>query len=267
MIIVFKFCIYLDGLNPGDLLERKLEASRFAVTCTQTNVEFLRNRAFAPGKVRCIYHGLNTGMFVPRERSTAPKPPKLLAVGRHVEQKGFRYLVEACRLLRDRGIDFELDIIGERGDQSDAIVTAIKACDLAGRIHILPPVPQSVLTGYYQAATAFVLPCIVLDDGDRDGIPNVMAEAMASGLPVIVTGVSGIPELVDHGVSGIIVPPREAEALADAIQGILTNDRLRRELAVEARRRVEQIFDAEQTHVTLKRLFETELNHGFHAVS
>ncbi len=255
--------IYRDGLNPGDLLERKLTASRFAVTCTRNNVEFLRNRTSEPEKVRCIYHGLNTRMFQPHDGQTNGRVPKLLTVGRHVEKKGFSYLVEACRILRDRGIDFELDIIGERGDQTDAIVAAIDNYDLGDRIRILPPVPQSALTDFYQSAMAFVLPCIVLDDGDRDGIPNVMAEAMASGLPVIVTGVSGIPELVDHGVNGIIVPPRDSETLADEIQGILANDELRRNLAASARTRVEQVFDAEQTHVTLKHLFETELGNAY----
>ena len=199
--------IYQKKLNPGDLLQRKLQAATFTVTCTDANVAYLRNKSQEPDKVYRIYHGLNTNVFVPPNPSVTPSHVKLLSIGRLVEKKGFYFLVEACRILRVRGVVFQLDILGEPGDQSDAISTAIDRYELDDYVHILPPISQHGLIEYYQSATAFVLPCIVLENGDRDGIPNVMAEAMASGLPVIVTGISGIPELVAHEVNGIISPP------------------------------------------------------------
>jgi glycosyltransferase involved in cell wall biosynthesis len=103
--------IYQSRLNPKDLLDRKLDAAKFAVTCTQTNVEFLRGRCNDPQKIHGIYHGLNTQQFLPRSTSAPPvAATKLISVGRMVEKKGFIYLIEACRILRDRGISFSLEI-------------------------------------------------------------------------------------------------------------------------------------------------------------
>jgi glycosyltransferase involved in cell wall biosynthesis len=176
-----------------------------------------------------------------------------------VEKKGFKYLIDACALLRDRGVDFELEIIGERGEQSQLIEESIQRQGLSGHIKLLPPLPQRALTAHYQSARAFVLPCIILDDGDRDGIPNVMAEAMACAVPVVVTGISGIPEIVENRIHGLIVPTREAESLADALQQLLFDPQLARQLGISGRRRIEAVFDAKATHRNLKVLFDDVL--------
>ena len=262
--------IYQQRLNPGDLLERKLAATRFAVTCTKTNVAYLKARTQRQDKIHGIYHGLDTRLFVPiskpeRSQIGEKKPRRLVSVGRLVEKKGFVYLVEACQILRDRQIDFHLDIIGEKGDQYGVIKNAIARYQLDDEVKLLPPVPQRELTKYYNDATAFVLPCVVLADGDRDGIPNVMAEAMASGLAVIVTGVSGIPEIVEHEVNGLIVPDRDAGALANAIARVLTAPELCERLGRAARERIEKVFDAEITHMQLISLFRDVLEKADHA--
>jgi len=257
--------IYQKRLNPGDLLQRKLSATRFAVTCTNANVEYLRERSSSPENIHGVYHGLNTHQFVPKNELARSRndldetPKKLLAVGRMVEKKGFIYLIEACRILRDRGVSFKLELVGEAGDQSDRIRDAIAEYGLGNHIELQAPVPQSALLNYYRSAAIFVLPCIVLDDGDRDGIPNVMAEAMACALPVVVTGISGIPELVENDVNGVLVPTRDARPLADAIERLLQNPATRMRLGEAARHRIEAVFDANATHHRLKSIFDHAL--------
>jgi len=260
--------IYQRHLNPGNLLERKLAATSFAVTCTFANVEYLRRRSPLPQKIHGIYHGLDTLRFGPacdderQCRTAATAPRRLLTIGRHVEKKGFIYLVDACRILRDRAVSFQLDIIGENGDQSEVLQETILAAGLQNHVSLLSPVPQQALLEYYQAATAFVLPCIVLEDGDRDGIPNVIAEAMACALPVVVTGISGIPELVKDDINGVIVPTRDAHRLANAIERLLRNPQKCRQLGANARHKIEQVFDARHTHLRLRALFEDALAAG-----
>ncbi|MCP5144502.1 MAG: glycosyltransferase [Gammaproteobacteria bacterium] len=258
--------IYQEGMNPKDLLQRKLSAASFAVTCTQTNVTFLKDRCTQPDKVHGIYHGLNTGMFKPRDVCAAIRPvARLVAVGRMVEKKGFIYLIEACGLLRDRGIPFALDIIGEQGDQTTLLEFAIRKHALTDHIRLLSPMPQANLVGIYRESDVFVLPCVVVADGDRDGIPNVMAEAMACGLPVVVTDVSGIPEIVNNGRNGVIVPPRDSAALADAIADLIAHPEKGVSLGSAARASIETVFDASRTHESLKSLFDRFAGRAAHA--
>lgn len=254
--------IYQRRLNPGDLLQRKLDAARFAVTCTEANVRELRKLVDRPDKVHGIYHGLNTELFIPGDlpAHSSDDLPLILSVGRHVEKKGFIYLVEASGLLRDRGVRHRLHIIGEEGDQTALLQARIEEYGLQDSIRLLPPLQQRELVDCYRKASAFVLPCIVLDDGDRDGIPNVMAEAMACALPVIVTGVSGIPEMVDDRQTGLIVPQRNPDKLADAIEEVLCDRVLARRVGQAARLRVEERFDAQATHVTLRDLFRSQVS-------
>ena len=250
--------IYQKRLNPGTLLTRKLEAATFAVTCTLTNVAYLRERCSRPEKIHGNYHGLDIELFKPPERAAAAAA-KLVAVGRMVEKKGFIYLIEACRLLRLRGVQFKLDIIGEAGDQTPLLENAIIDADLQELVRLCAPVKQAELVQYYASAAAFVLPCVVLDDGDRDGIPNVMAEAMACGLPVVVSSVSGIPELVTHGENGLLVAPRDSEALAAALELVLSDPERAKRLGQAGRATIESVFDAERTHEALKALFDETL--------
>jgi len=256
--------IYQKTLNPGDLLERKLAATSFAVTCTNTNVEYLRARTSSPEKIYGIYHGLDTDQFAPPAGASpvaklCPPPRKLLTIGRQVEKKGFIYLIEACRILRERDVPFQLDIVGAPGDHSESISKAIVDYQLQDHIAMRPPMRQQDLLALYQEASVFVLPCIVLEDGDRDGIPNVIAEAMACALPVVVTGVSGIPELVNDKVNGMVVPDRNAHQIADAIEHLLGSPETCKQLGGAARKRVEDIFDSRDTHLKLRNLFNHAL--------
>ena len=253
--------IYQADLNPGDLLERKLGGARFVATCTCANAEVLRGRHPRPCEVHTIYHGLDTDVFVPpaRPARTPDAPPLLLSVGRFVEKKGFDHLIEACALLRDAGVAFGCLIVGERGSAYEGMKRLIEQRGLVDRVRLKSAVTQDELRRIYAGARVFALPCQVMADGDRDGFPNVLAEAMAMGVPVVSTRISGIPELIDDGVHGLLVEPRDAAALAEALRCVLEDDRLHARLARDGRERIVERFDSRRTTVALHTLFTQQL--------
>jgi glycosyltransferase involved in cell wall biosynthesis len=208
-----------------------------------------------------IYHGLDTRQFAPRaEAEEEPARRLLLSVGRLVEKKGFPVLIEACRLLKDRGYRFQCQIIGGAGPCAQRVASLIQELGLEDIVALRPAVTQEELREIYRQATLFVLPCQIADNNDRDGIPNVLVEAMASGLPVVSTNISGIPELIEHGVNGLLTPQKDARALAGAIAQLLDTPALRRELGARAREKVCRSFDAESNILALHRLFLDCLN-------
>lgn len=252
--------LYQAELNPGRLLERKLAAARFVVTCTCANAQVLRARHPRPGEVHTVYHGLDTDWFSPRPRAGAPvAAPLLLAVGRHVEKKGFDTLLDACAQLQARGLDFRCWIVGENGSATAALQAQIRQQGLGERVQLHGPLPQDRLRELYRQAHAFALPCQVMADGDRDGFPNVLAEAMAMGVPVVSTRISGIPEMIDDGLHGLLVEPRDAAALAAALEQLLVDPGLHLRLAVAARARICERFDSRRTTEALHTLFSSQL--------
>ncbi|HEY2962025.1 MAG TPA: glycosyltransferase family 4 protein [Pyrinomonadaceae bacterium] len=250
--------IYCDSLNPAGLLRRKLLAARFVVTCTDTNREHLL-KIEPTATVRCIYHGLNAEFadLLVDEVNPAEKNSRLraLGVGRLVQKKGFDVLVEACAILKQRGIHFETIIVGEPGEHEAHLRKQIEAHGLERHVHLAGPLEQARLYVEYQTADIFCLPCRVLDNGDRDGLPNVLMEAMACGLPVITTPVCGIPEIIKDGQNGTLIPPNDAEALANAIQRISSDRMLARNLGRAGRLTVLERFDGDRTAVELASLF------------
>jgi glycosyltransferase involved in cell wall biosynthesis len=258
--------IYCAALNPAGLLRRKLRAARFVVTCTDANRAHLE-RIEPRAKVHCIYHGLNAEFTSLLDRKTAveltqPAPPALpptrlraLGVGRLVEKKGFDVLVEACGILRGQGVAVEAVIVGESGAHEAEIRRRIAALGLAAHVRLKGPMEQARLYEEYGRASAFCLPCRVLEDGDRDGIPNVLVEAMACGVPVITTNVSGIPEVVRDGVNGQLVPPDDPQALAAALLRCAREPQFAERLAHAGRATVRERFDGDAHAAQLAALF------------
>jgi glycosyltransferase involved in cell wall biosynthesis len=254
--------IYQAELNPGRLLERKLGAARFVATCTCANAGVLRARHPRPADVHAIYHGLDTEWFSPQRRGTpSGEAPLLLSVGRLVEKKGFDRLVDACLLLKRLGIPFRCVIVGENGSAGPALKAQIADLGLADCVQLHGPVAQDRLREIYRGASIFALPCRVMEDGDRDGFPNVLAEAMAMGVPVVSTPISGIPEMIEDGVHGLLVEGG-AESLADAVARLLTDAALHARLAAAARARICERFDSRQTTAALRDLFLQQLPHA-----
>ncbi len=246
--------IYLEKLNPGDMLHQKMRAARFVVTCTGANRTHLTEVAAGVAPVHCIYHGQDLDLFRPQPRSGVAGKPVILSVGRLVEKKGFDYLVQACAILRDQGRDFECHIYGGRDDHATVIDALIDQLDLRNVVHLKGSVTQEALRQIYQDATLFALPCLVVDNGDRDGIPNVLVEAMAMELPVVSTAISGIPELVADGTDGLLVEEKAASAMASAMSRILDDPAFGRRLGIAARDKVCTGFDSKRTTVALKNL-------------
>src|SRR5262249_47962423 len=203
-----------------------------------------------------IYHGLDTRQFAPRATAMEePAPPLLLAVGRLVEKKGFPVLIEACRLLKDWGYQFQCQLICGGGPCAGQVASLIRELGLEDVVVMRPAVTQEELRQIYQQATLFTLPCQIAENNDRDGIPNVLVEAMAVGLPVVSTNISGIPELIEHGVSGLLTPQKDAPPLAEAVARLLDTPALRKKLGSAAREKVCRLFDAESNILALQRLF------------
>ena len=166
--------------------------------------------------------------------------------------------MQACRILKDHGHRFQCRIVGEPDEESQLVQQLICELSLEDTVVIEPGVTQDELRTLYRQATMFVLPCQIVDNGDRDGIPNVLAEAMATGLPVVSTDISGIPELVIHRDNGLLVPQRDVYALAKAMEELLTDAQLRQRLGQAGRGTIGRIFDSATTTKQLLSLFEPQ---------
>lgn len=248
--------IYRQDMNPGDLLPLKFRRARFAVTCTRANQSYLDRLRPADTPLYTIYHGLDLARFVPSEHTVKPDVPLILSVGRLVEKKGFHLLIEACRLLKDKGHEFQCQIIGGAGTEQEKLKKLIAALELEQTVTLLPAMTQEGLLVKYEQATMFALPCQVLADGDRDGIPNVLVEAMAMKLPVISTPISGIPELIENAVNGLLISPQNSSSLAIALETLLNDAELRTRLGEAARQTVCSHFDVQRNVLALKKLFD-----------
>lgn len=253
--------IYLGELNPGDLLPLKMRRAKFVVTCTEANRTHLEGIRPPDATIHTIYHGLDASLFAPPEkRNDLLREPLILAVGRIVEKKGFDYLIRACHLLRQQGRSFKCLIVGGADKHSETVQRLVEELQLADVVSTQSSVTQEELKRIYERATVFALPCLVLENGDRDGIPNVLVEAMAMKLPVVSTNISGIPELVQSGVNGLLVSSKDEAKLAAAIASLLDNPGLRQRLGEAARASVIQSFDSKRNTVFLKNLFLACLN-------
>jgi glycosyltransferase involved in cell wall biosynthesis len=170
--------------------------------------------------------------------------PLLLAVGQLKHKKGLHHLLDACRILVDRGSSFDCEIVGD-GPLRGELTARIAELGLRSHVRLLGALPHEVVVERYREASIFVLPCVTGPDGGRDGIPNVILEAMAMGVPVVSTRHSGIPEAVQDGRTGLLVPPGDAEQLAGAIARLLDDGALRERLGSRGRERVREVFDIE----------------------
>lgn len=224
-------------LSPVHALRRKMAAARFTVTCTEHNLAFLSQQAPAGAHVSRMYHGIDLDKFhgdaAPAQRDT----PLILSVGRLKEKKGFHVLIAACRLLRERGLRFRCEIVGY-GEELARLRALIAESALEDVVSLPGKLDRAGVIDRYARAGAFALPCIVAEDGDRDGIPNVLLEALAMRLPVVTTPISGIPEIVEQGRNGLLVAPNDAQALADALERVLRDASLGRRLGNQGRHTV-----------------------------
>jgi glycosyltransferase involved in cell wall biosynthesis len=201
-------------------------------------------------------HGIDLARFTIPART--PRPGRIVSVGRLVPKKGFDTLIRACGDLWRRGIAFELVLLGG-GELHDELLTLAHEQGISDRVSLLGSLPQRDVVEQLAAAEIFALSPVVLPDGDRDGIPNVLLEAMAAGVPVVATTVSGIPEVVTDGKTGRLVPPQRPDLLAGALAQLLTDPAARTRLGEAGRRHVHRHASWTSAIAPLRALLEGEL--------
>jgi len=227
------------------MLCRKLEAAAFAVTVSEYNRRLIQEECGERlgRKVEVVYLGVDTQLFSPPAASRSRAEGfTVVCVARFEEVKGHVYLLEACRMLRDRGVSLRCELVGD-GPWRRRIERAIRDLGLEDCVTLYGAQSRSQVVERLGRASAFVLATAPTTDGKREGLPVVLMEAMACGLPVIAAAVSGIPELVIEGHTGLLVPPRDARAVADALQRLEADAALRARLGEAGRQRVVEHFD------------------------
>ena len=226
-------------------LKKAVKASKFAVTICRYNQEYLSELSSRPKKIHLIYNGLDCSKFRLSKKNAPAKRDffEILAVGRMVPKKGFQVLIEACRILAEKKIRFKCRLVGE-GDLFPALEILIHkyalrdACRLEGVCS-----QEELIRRYLSGSDILVAPSVVAPDGDRDGIPTVIMEALAMEIPVIATPVAGIPEIVSNGKTGILVPPNSPEELAKAIISLERDREFAVSLGKEGSALVKERFD------------------------
>jgi glycosyltransferase involved in cell wall biosynthesis len=243
--------IFHETVRPDDL-RRKLEEAAAVITVSDFNLTHLRATfGAAAARVRRIYNGLELERF--RYAEPRVRPRRVVAVGRMVEKKGFEVLLEAAALLSARGVDFNVDLIGG-GELEERLRRRIDELGVGRRVRMLGLRPQAEIARAMSEAAVFAAPCVVGRDGNRDGLPTTLLEAMALGTPCVSTDVTGIPEVVRDGETGLLVPQNDAAALAAALERLLGDPSLRVTLAARARRRIEEDFDARRNSARVRQI-------------
>jgi glycosyltransferase involved in cell wall biosynthesis len=236
-------------------LAKKLRSARYTLTCTRANQALLREvgmtaeRDLPEPEVLLSYHGVNTTYFSPSENTEGPTAgahavPLILSVGRLVSKKGYDLLLRAAAQLRERGLAFRVEIVGD-GPLRGTIESQITALGLSEVVKLRGMLVWEEVRKAYQRADCAVLASRITPEGDRDGIANTLAEAMACAVPVVASDMPSIRELITHRKTGLLVPSEDPAALADALEELLRQPALRRRLGRNARVSVRANFNEE----------------------
>ncbi|MGG6297265.1 glycosyltransferase family 4 protein [Leptolyngbya sp. AN02str] len=238
----------------SDDLRRKLRDAATVVTVSDYNVAHLQQQfGLDAGKVQRIYNGMDLGDL--HYQPPTQRAPRILSVCRLVEKKGLTYLIEACGLLKQWGCEFTCQIVGT-GPMEQELRSRITALHLNHWIEIVGPRPQREVFALMQEAAVFAAPYVIGKDGNRDGLPTALLEAMTLGTPCIATNVTGIPEIIRDGETGLLVAQQDVEGLARAMQTLLTQPQLRTVLATQARHLIETKFDITCNAAELRACFQ-----------
>src|SRR5260370_11834350 len=246
-----------EAVGPADV-RRKLHDAAGVVTISDYHLDYLR-ATYGPlaAHVQRVYNGVD--LDESPYRPPGDRPPVILAVGRLVEKKGFADLIDACALLaRHPGRESRCRIVGA-GALEAHVRAQIERLGLQGRVELTGPLPQGEVIREMRDACVLAVPCIVGSDGDRDGLPNVIQEALALGTPVVTTDVTGIPEVVRDGETGLQVPQRDPPALAAALDRLLANPELRVRLASGGRPLIEAQVDIHRNTAQRPAMFRAPL--------
>ncbi len=239
------------------LIDRKLRGAEFVAVCTRYGLEHLRRQhpVSVGGRLNLIHHGVDVVELMPLPHpEPSDEAPLILSIGRLVEKKGFPILLRAAAILRQRGVDFDLRIVGS-GPESDDLRRLASGLALGECVRFDGAMAYERLMPIFQRASLFVLASVVGGDGDRDGLPNVLLEALALGVPVVSTRVSAIPELIEHEETGLLARPGDAQDLAEQMERMLFDEELRAKVIEQGRMAVVTRFDVKENVAQLADLF------------
>ncbi len=247
--------IYVDQT----MLKDKLEKSVFVVTCTGHNADYLKGLVNRKSEKRMIlnYHGIDLKKYIPK--TEYHNDYLIVTAGRLIEKKGLKYLLMALEELNRSGRKFRLSITGE-GPEKAKLEKLAQKLGISEKVVFTGFLPHEKLVDIMREAAVFILPCVRGSDGSIDGIPNVLAEAMAVGTPVISTNISGIPELVSNGKEGFLVPEKDVSGLTKALQDVLGSGKMRRIMGMNARKKAENMFDINKNVSELAGIFKRYLS-------
>lgn len=251
------FDIYQHGVD-RKALQTKLNTARHVITVSEYNRSHLcRSLNGTSVNITRVYNGIDLANFTPA-RNSSGDTFTVLAVARLIEKKGLHILIEACHYLKEMDLEFRCWIIG-KGAERRTLMNLIDLWELGECVQILAPHTQAEIVDRYHAANVFVLPCITAKDGNRDGLPVSIVEALACGVPVVTTPMTGIPEIVQDGHNGLLVPENDPRALAGAIDRLIREPDLRERLSARARDSVVSKFDIKVTSRQLREIFAQDM--------
>jgi colanic acid/amylovoran biosynthesis glycosyltransferase len=234
-------------------LAKLFERAAAVVTVSDYAVRLLQERfSESAAKIHRVYNGVDLARFSPTDFGSAP--PAIISVGRLIEKKGFADLISACALLLARNRTFQCSIIGE-GPLEETLQAQIAGAGLDECVELAGPLPQTEIASRLAHATIFALPCTRDAEGGMDNLPTVIMEAMAAGLPLISTSRGGIPEMIEDGINGELVPERDPPALSVAIERLLDDPARARRLGERGRQIAREKFSIETSARQLQQIF------------
>jgi colanic acid/amylovoran biosynthesis glycosyltransferase len=242
------------------MLREKVAEAAFVAAISEYNEELIISecRGNYREKVRVVHCGVDTEVFRARSHETpyekGENPFMILCVGTLHEVKGQPYLVEACRYLQERGFTFECHFVGDGPDRT-SLNELVEQANLSTKVRFHGRLTRDEIARLLVDADVLTVPSVPTRDGRREGIPVVLMEAMGSGVPVIASNLSGIPELVNDQLTGLLVPPKDARFLADALERYIQNPGLRHRLGNAGRAKVVEEFDLHKNAAKLAQYF------------
>ncbi len=253
--IPFSFTAHANDIfERGTALQEKVRRAAFTAVISGYNRRFLEEQGCPADRIHVVHCGLDIRRYSFRDAPPMHSPPLLFSVGRFVEKKGYHILIEALAILRGRDVPFRSEIAGD-GPLYEELAAKAETVSLRDSLEMPGALPQERVKAMLGEADVFVLPCVTAKSGDRDGVPVALMEAMALGVPVVSTTVSGIPELVTDEETGLLVAEGDAEALAGALERLVADPALREALSRRARKTIEARFNLETIAAELESLF------------
>ncbi|WP_444995805.1 glycosyltransferase family 4 protein [Aliikangiella sp. IMCC44359] len=254
--IPYSFTFHAHDIFLEDhMLAVKFDSCAFGVTISDFNINFiykLLNKDYSH-KIKIVHCGVD--LTAQKYNVENRSENTIFTIGRLDEIKGFKYLIEACSLLKQKSIDFKCVMVGD-GPLKKELLEQRSSLGLTDNIEFLGAMPQEKIREFLNNVTLFVLPSVKTKEGNMDGVPVALMEAMASGTPVISTYISGIPELITNEENGLLVNPNNAEELATAIARLLENSDLRLQYAKQANATIQESFCAEKEGAKLGQYFQ-----------